>query len=432
MHLNEIEATVIDEHFKGVPGGAAPLRLDEIGSQDWNLLRGDLPMPVAVLKQSALDHNSRWMRRFLERTGAKICPHGKTTMSPQLFAQQLDDGAWGITLATVAQVRIARRYGVGRILLANQLVDRSSIKTVLRELDRDASFDFYCLVDSIAGVELLSETVKSHGSSRPLQVLVEVGVDGGRCGCRDVQTAMEVARAVHATKGRLVLRGVEGFEGLITGDSPDEQEAAIRDFGELMTSTARQCAEEQLFGEGPVILTAGGSAFFDLVIDPLRALTLNQPTEVVIRSGCYLTHDSKFYRNLHERLAVRSDDAGQLGEGLRPAIEVWSAVQSRPEPTRAVLTLGRRDASYDIDLPTPICWHRPGEHEQPIPVPPDHRIVSFHDQHALVDVPAGSPWQVGDLVACGISHPCTTFDRWRLLMVVDDQYQVTGGIVTFF
>ena len=53
-----------------MPGGIAPIALRDIGSQGWNLLREDLPLPLAVLRESALAHNGDWMRRFLEASGA--------------------------------------------------------------------------------------------------------------------------------------------------------------------------------------------------------------------------------------------------------------------------------------------------------------------------------------------------------------------------
>ena len=107
-------------------------------------------------RESALAHNSGWMQRYLKATGALIAPHGKTTMSPQLFARQVADGAWAITLGSVEQVQVARQYGFSRLLLANQPVGRQSQRYIVEELKRDSSFDFYCFVDSVALVRQLS------------------------------------------------------------------------------------------------------------------------------------------------------------------------------------------------------------------------------------------------------------------------------------
>ena len=56
----------------------------------------------------------------------------------------------------------------------------------------------------------------------------------------------------------------------------------------------------------------------------------------------------------------------------------------------------------------------------------------MNDQHTYLRVPAEADVRVGDLIGSGISHPCTTFDKWRALFTVDDSYRVTGAILTFF
>ncbi len=432
MNLNSLLDSPLSDLHKGIPSGAPPLALREIGAQRWNVLQQQLPLPLAVLKQSALDHNSRWMQSFLRLTGAKLAPHGKTTMAPQLFARQLADGAWGMTFATVNQVRVAREFGVQRILLANQLIGDVNIRYILAELARDPQFEFCCLVDSLAGVELLAQQARAANIGRPLCVLVEGGVVGARCGARDLATALELARAVKQHEPLLSLRGVEGFEGSVSAPTPAETARRVHEFVKFLVNIAVACEAEQLFGAAPWILSAGGSAYYDIVVEELLQAPLHQPFEVIIRSGCYLTHDSSFYRNLHEQLQARAPELAQLGAGLRPALEVWAYVQSRPEPTRAILTLGKRDISFDLQLPLLEQWYRPGEHDRPQSMLAAHALVGLNDQHGICDIPADSPWQVGDLVSLGVSHPCTTFDRWEWLPIVDDGYNIIEAIRTFF
>jgi len=431
MNIDSLLQITLDRCVKGLPPAAAPIKLGEIGKRGWNLLKGDLPLPVAVIKRAALDHNSRWMRRFLELTDAKIAPHGKTTMAPQLFAKQLADGAWGITVASVGQMLVARAFGVDRIVLANQLVGRQEIATVAEELRRDPKLDFYCLVDSLDGVRRLAEVVATARIGRPLQVLLEGGFAGGRTGCRTIDDALAVARAVKAAAPHLALRGVEGFEGLLTSGPAAEQDAKVAAFLDYLAEIARICAAEALFAPGPIILTAGGSAFFDLAATRLHNAA-PQGIEVVIRSGCYLTHDSKSYRDMIARLMERMPAAKSLGEGLKPALEVWAYVQSRPEPGRVIATMGKRDAGFDVTLPILEQWYRPGTHAAPQRAEGLGAVVGLNDQHAHIEVPKDVPFQVGDLLSFGVSHPCTTFDRWQLIYEIDESHNVIGAIRTFF
>lgn len=429
--LDDIESLTLDDLTKGVPGGVVPFRLDAIGSMGWNVLAEDLPLPLAVLKAGALSHNGRWMAGFLDAAGAVMAPHGKTTMSPQLFQRQLDDGAWAITVATVHQIQVCRRFGFDRIVLANQLVGRQAIRYVLDALEADANFDFYCLVDSREGVEMLARAAAGHALARPVNVLLEGGIVGGRTGCRDLETAMGVARAVKAAAPHLALRGAEGFEGLVLAESQEEQEARVGAFVDFIAEIATACAREGLFAEGPVILSAGGSAYYDMVVERFARAALGRETLVLTRSGCYLSHDSGLYTRAFERLSERSPSVAGIGEGPRPALELWTYVQSRPEPGKVICTMGKRDVSHDAGLPVAELWYRPGG-EGPEPVVAGCVVTELNDQHTHMTVPPESSFRVGDMVSFGISHPCTTFDKWQVMYIVDDAYDVISAIRTFF
>lgn len=416
---------VLDWRTKGIPGSGTPITAAEIKAKRWNILRGDMMTPVAVLRQSALDHNRQWMRRFLAATGATFAPHGKTTMSPELFAMQIEDGAWGITAATAGHVRTYRRFGIDRIILANQLVGQADIAFVLDELAAHSTFDFICLADSAAGVRLLEEALIARPIGRPLRLFVELGMAGGRSGCRSDDDALAIARMI-AASDHLALCGIEAFEGIVRGGP--EGEAAVSDIAARMVALAERCLEEALFAGRPM-LSAGGSAFFDIVAS---GLDVGNRWDVLLRSGCYIVHDSEHYRLLFDRLTARSPLAASLGDGLRPALELWTCVQSRPEPTRIIAGLGKRDTSFDCTMPVPIAWARRGGEGGTMPLPRDHQCVRLDDQHAYLDVPEGAPLQVGDMIGFGISHPCTTFDRWRALYLIDDDFTVTGAIHTCF
>ena len=430
LALAALDEQLLHPGVKGLPI-TEPLRQGAIGVQGWNVLHADTSFPVAVLRTSALRHNLDWMREFCARYGATLAPHGKTTMCPQLFGAQLANGAWGMTLATVAQVQLAHRFGVRRVLLANQLVARADIAGVLRLIGDDPDFECIALADSLEGVERLAAAVAAQPLARPLPLLVEMGIAGKRAGCRSVELAMDVARAIAAAPG-LQLAGIEGYEGLLVSDDRSADVAAVDAFVAALVGLMRQADSEHLFGGDHILLSAGGSAYFDLVARGFAGLKgASLPVKAILRSGCYLTSDHGSYR----RLLAELDRRESLADGLQPALEVWSMVQSRPEPTLAILTMGKRDASYDVELPIALAWHRPGP-GTPQPLPPGCHIVKMNDQHAYLQLPVGhaigATLAVGDLVGCGISHPCTTFDKWPLLLAVDDQYNVRHGVNTFF
>ena len=429
-HRGSNEAA-LDLREKGAPGLSSPVPLSEVGAQDWRVLREDLPLPIAVIKERALRHNSAWMKAFLARGGAVIAPHGKTTMSPALFDLQLADGAWAVTLATPHQIQVARSFGYKRIFLANQLVGRSAIEYVLRELRDHPDFEFYCLVDSIANAQAIAGAAHQLRLARPVNLLVELGYSGGRTGCRSLDEAVALASFVSGSD-RLRLSGVEGFEGLLHNDSREKTTALVNVFLDSLVNLAEICASKGFFSDETIILSAGGSSFYDLVVAKLSGAKLSRPSVILLRAGCYITHDSLMYVRAFDALRERNPDLAAAGGGLQPAMEVWAYVQSRPEPTKAILGFGKRDASYD-DLPVALSWFRPGgAMDRPTPMPAEHDVLKLNDQHCHMAIPEDSPLTVGDMVAFGISHPCLTFDKWRVIHLVDDGYRVTSSIRTYF
>ena len=427
IDVGPIEASTLDSSLKGYPHRAAPCAVIDIGRRGWNVMRGDLPFPVAVLKESALAHNLGWMADFTRATGVLLAPHGKTTMAPQLFARQIAAGAWGITFATIQQASLGIQSGVRRIILANQLVGREDIAHALHLNATVPDLELHVLVDSIAQLRLIEARATAHAGARPLNALLEMGIAGGRTGCRSVEEAMALARAVAAS--RIVrLSGVESFEGLnVSGDSEADR-IVVGNWLQAMQQVARECDAEGLFGTGEVTLSAGGSAVFDLVARGLP-LPLSRPVRTILRSGCYVTHDSGFYERFLRQILERSGAVARERGGLTPALEIWSEVQSQPEGGLAILAFGKRDASFDIDLPMPFARVRDGLRT---PLDANWRIGKLNDQHAYLQLPVGADVRVGDLIGCGISHPCTTFDKWRWLPTVDDDYGVIGAIRTFF
>lgn len=432
LNLAPLDDLILDRSTKGLPFDAPALRLGDVGDQGWNVLEGDLPMPVAIIRSDLVNANSAWMSAFTKANNLLIAPHGKTTMSPHLFDLQIADGAWAITVATVQQLEVCRRFGVGRVVLANQPVGAMAIDACFRALHGDSRIELYCLADSADGLALLAEGARRNRPRKdnPLRVLVEIGFAGGRTGTRSPGDALAIARAVVATPG-LALAGFECFEGLLR--TPQEADALI----DAVADVAGVALSEGLFGPAgqpgdQIIISAGGSSFFDRVGERFDRATFSRPVLRVLRSGCYLTHDSIGYASAFRR--ILSETTLQLPPGgLTAALEVWAYVQSRPESGRAVLTMGKRDVGIDTGMPVPLRWYRPdGGMPGPRDMPAGHIVLTLSDQHCHLDIPSDSPLQVGDMVGFGNGHPCTTFDKWSMLLLVDEKYRVLQALKTFF
>ncbi|MFF3664499.1 alanine racemase [Microtetraspora malaysiensis] len=431
---------VIDWSTRGFLHTGEPVTAREFVAARHSLFDGSFTWPVMAVKRSALDHNITTLAAFTRAHGIAFAPHGKTTMAPAIFRAQLDAGAWGISAATPGQALVYRRLGVPRVLLANEIVDRAALRLLAGEVER--GLEFLCYADSVEGVRILSESA----GAVPFRVLVELGHTGGRTGCRGLAELLAVADAVRTSPG-VELAGVASYEGTRSG--PDEVRQILRELRAAAEAVAPHVLSGALSGvslsdvspgvssgatgrpgaspvtAGRLVVSAGGSAWFDLVAEELASLA--RPREeggldalVLLRSGAYVAHDDGFYREVtpYNRIEGR----------LLPALEAWAQVLSVPEPGLALLGMGKRDVPYDIDLPAvrTVNGETAGWLEQA-------RVVKVQDQHTYLRFPPGEERiRPGDLVSFGLSHPCTAFDKWRIIPVVDDDYVVIDVIKTYF
>ncbi|WP_428794257.1 amino acid deaminase [Vibrio nomapromontoriensis] len=381
----------------------------------------DISLPVAVINKRALEHNMDWMQQFALHHNVKLCPHGKTTMTPAFFQQQKEKGAWGITVATAPQAEIAAHSGMTNIIMANQLVGKTNMAIISRLIEETES-QVICCVDSQTNVEQLNTFFAAKNQT--INVLIELGVEGGRCGVRNHDDVITLAQYIDA-KSNVKLVGIEVYEGVIHGG---DEEQRVRD---LLTSTiqlGRQLLSDKLLPSLP-ILTGAGSAWYDVVAETLANL---DDFEAIIRPGCYVIHDTGIYLEAQEKVMARAQKnsgfACDLGGDLTSSLEVWAYVISRPEPNKAVIGLGKRDVAFDAGLPTAERRYRDGK---ALPVN-GITTTNVMDQHTFLEIPTDSDIQVGDMIAFSTSHPCLTFDKWRYIAISDDEHVVEQWVETAF
>lgn len=408
----------VDHRFKGLPPDADGLTVGELTAQRRNLFTGGFTTPVLTLSAERLEHNLRLMKTYTARHGLVFAPHGKTSMAPQLFARQIEHGAVGITLAVPHQLRVARAFGVQRIFLANELVDPVSLRWVAAELDADPDFEFVCYVDSVRGVELMGAALPDAG--RPLDVVVELAAgEGARTGVRTEAEAALVADAVAAVPS-LRLAGVAGYEGEVPQATPERVRAWL---DRLVALAADFDKAGRFAGLHEIVVSAGGSAWFDTVAEVFAEIPeLSAPVCKLLRSGAYVSHDDGHYRKLTPFNRVPQEGA------LEPAFRLWTQVVSRPSPDQAFVNAGKRDAAYDLDLPFAQLVRRDGTERPATGV----SVTGLSDQHAWLRTTREADLRVGDWVGLGLSHPCTTFDKWPLIPVAEADGTVVDYIRTFF
>lgn len=414
---------------KGLPFEAEKLS-DNLKAQEWNILQDSLPFPLLVLKDSVLERNIQKMAQWCKVNKFELAPHGKTTMCPKIFERQLQAGAWGITVATASQAKIASHFGVNRILMANQLVGKANIALVVSEMNRNPDLEFYCLVDSIEGIRHMVDNLKITPPKRPVKILLEWGKSEWRTGFYTHEQVKKATKYLLEHNNFLDLCGFEGYEGMAS-IAQDKQVVInnVNDFLSSLVSMTDSLNTVNRKTKKPLILSIGGSEYLDLVRESCGSIT--DRFKIVIRSGCYITHDHGYYA---QKLAEAQDRMKSKNSipVFEPALELWAVVQSFQKKGKAILTFGKRDGPYDLGLPKPLYLLREGqtmENREPLEAA---EITNIDDQHAYLKYSNSTELHVGDKVVCGISHPCTAFDKWSMISLVDDNYNVLDWYRTYF
>ncbi|GAA1821821.1 alanine racemase [Agromyces salentinus] len=448
--IEDLADEVLSAADTGLPARADGLTVAEFLASTPRL--GEFWTPLTVLDADALRRNAETIQAWAGAHGLELMPHGKTTMAPALWRLQLDAGATGLTLATPGQVRTARAFGVGSIMLANALVAPAALAWIAGEL-ADPAFEFSCWADSLETVEAMERGLAGAGPlPRPIDVLVELGAPGGRTGARTLDAALALVQRV-ADSPVLRLAGVAGYEGSLGHDRSPAALAAVRAYLSDLVELRATVLDGGLATQAGFIVSAGGSAYLDLVAEVFAPAieadaAAGRGTRWILRSGASLLHDQGFYRGISPLDASRlGGTAGPVAattagaapgaadpaaadpahRPLVPAMRGYARVVSHPEPGLALLDGGKRDFPYDEGLPLPLGAAATLGEAATTAVEPERTlaaasVTALNDQHAFLradDAGTTLPVAVGDVVSLGLSHPCTAFDKRRWLPVVE-------------
>jgi D-serine deaminase-like pyridoxal phosphate-dependent protein len=397
------------------------------GSFDVDSFRQALPLglsafatPLIVINEADLNHNLKTMREWCEGNDVEIMPHGKTTMSPQLWRRQIAEGATGITAATGWQALEMLKAGIKTVQVANESVDPVLLSQINLWLLGHADQQLVCWVDSSEAITILEHAISPELQER-FGVLVELGAQGARGGVRTMQEALSLVDEV-AESTVLTLKGVAGYEGSL---GHDRSEAALNSVSEYMNKLVNFLEQARDKIAGTPWISAGGSAYFDIVTQKIREV---RDARKILRSGAYIAHDDGFYK----KISPFDEAEPVIGNGqshLDSAIKAYARVISIPEPGLALLDAGKRDFSYDEGLPVPLAvLHGLGEEETALH---GYAVKAMNDQHTHVSWDVGNPaaLHVGDVVRLGLSHPCTAFDKWRVIPVVNAEGSTVTDVV---
>ncbi|MER9657497.1 alanine racemase [Mesorhizobium sp. M0152] len=423
----------LDDRMRGVPPGTTGLDSSLVAAEHWHPAEGRMSLPVLTLDEGAFAANRDLFLRYAREHNVAIAPHAKTPMAPDLARSLVEAGAWGTTVADIRQATVMLRAGLTRLIIANEVGGAGGANRLAALAGAWPNADLHVFADSVAAVTALAEAWRGNAALPPLSVLVELGA--GRAGARTTAEAEAIADAITAADGRLLIAGVATYEGAAAQPEPGRTDEVI---SALLAMTADMFLRlrARVGGDAPLIITAGGSVFFDRVVATLSPVAFSDGNAtLVLRSGAIFFHDHGTYDRSLGALDARKGFAiggisASARHSFRPALRLWAEVLSRAEPGLVICGMGMRDVSFDQGFPTLLTVSRAGK---PLPMAEVRaKVVKLNDQHAFLSIAPSNDIAVGDVVEFGISHPCTCLDRYRVIFGVDATGHVRHAFPTWF
>lgn len=401
----------LDQSTRGIPAGVT-VSDDAVSGHGWFPGDGGMALPVLTMDMGAFTANTDAFFDFADGHDALLAPHAKTPMIPELALSLVKRGAWGATVANPQQLNVILETGIRNVIVASPPGGAAGATQLARTTERFPGAEVHVFLDSVEGVTALNAALtKTSGSN--VHGLVEVGF--GRTGARTIERSKAVLDAILATGGAIRLSGVATYEAAaVTGAEPAE--VTLARLFDLVTETY-EAILTKVTGDERIILTAGGSVYFDTVVQALNPLASRRAnTSLILRSGAIFFSDDGLYQRAFSAMAQRGL-ATQVAHAVRPVLSLWAEVLSRPEDGLAIAGFGMRDAPNDQGLPVVRRVFRDGT-ALDADVASGVRVDRLNDQHAFLTGPLVDRLQVGDILELGISHPCTALQRWRVIFGV--------------
>jgi D-serine deaminase-like pyridoxal phosphate-dependent protein len=328
----------------------------------------DLSTPAVLVDLDVLERNIGRMAANARAAGVRLRPHAKTHKCPAIARLQRAAGAWGLTVAKVAEAEVFANAGFDDLFVAFPVVGEDKGRRLLALADRAR---IAVGVDSVEGARTLARPFREARCS--LDVVLKVDVGYGRVGVLP-ERAVEVAGRVSDVPG-LRLRGVFTHAGhgyLAEGRAAVEEIARLE--GVRLAAAAGEVREAGL----PVEEVSVGST--PTAVGAMRVAGVTE-----CRPGNYVFHDAS-------QVALGTCTVEDC------ALTVLATVVSVPGPGRAVLDAGSKTLSSD-----PLRPHA-GGHGQLLGR--TSRVDKLSEEHGVVAVSEGESFRVGERVRILPNHAC--------------------------
>jgi 3-hydroxy-D-aspartate aldolase len=257
----------------------------------------ELPTPCLVVDLEQLESNLDKMSRYTRERGIALRPHAKTHKCVNIARRQLEKGAIGICVATIAEAEVMLRGGIRGLLITGEMVGEPKISRLMRLL-REAP-ETMAVVDDARNVDDLQNAAQREGIRMP--VLIDLDIGQNRTGIQPGAPALGLAERIADAKN-LELKGICAYAGHVAHITGFEDRRAGSRRALTQAIDTRNLLSKN--GYSVQILTGASTGTYN--IDP----ELGGLTE--LQSGSYVFMDAEYRRIGGKAGAVYDDFAPSM------------------------------------------------------------------------------------------------------------------------
>ena len=348
--------------------------------------RYELDTPAVVIDLDRLDANIASMAAHARELGYGLRPPVKIHKCSTIAARQVAAGALGMCCSTVVEAEVCVAAGLPGTMIFNIVRSKPKLERVARL--NSLTEGLIVATDHDDHVTELEQVARDSG--RPLAVMIDVEVGGGRTGLADSAEILRLARRI-ADSSVLEFAGLQGYVGNHQ-NHPDLSERA-RMSREYLTDFIPLVAELTAAGLPPRVVTGGGTGTHDIDHE------LGVFTE--IQAGSYVFGDVN-YRNAH----LRRGEARPFAESLTVHTKVISASQ----PGFVITDAGTKELNGYSSPVVPLI-------NAGAPLGSTYSLVG--DDMGRIDFPnPGDALAIGDRIEVLPPHAFQTITHYRVYHVV--------------
>lgn len=298
-----------------------------------DMTKDALPTPAMVIDLPMFNQNVKTMAEQARSTGINVRPHVKIHKSVDVAKRQINQGAIGLTTATIAESELMSNAGIKHVLWTKQPVSLNNIARTIALSKKDPTFGF--VIDDPQVADWVEQAAAAHNVRCKVAASVFAGLK--RQGIANGQPAVELAQKIHSSK-HMEFLGFMAYSG--NAAHTHGFEARRKRSADDLAGVNETVALAKKSGLPVKIVSGGSTGTYN--IDHENGLT-------ELEAGSYVFMDTAYF-------AVGGKTDEHEYTDFKGALTVLTTVESKQHPKLVTIDYGNKAMLRTTDSVKGMPW----------------------------------------------------------------------------